>query len=95
MIEPPTGKNSWRNYLESLVRSGDLDDALRGVDAPRREIVSNIDALLRHTKIYQCSDQFREMVGFMANFKDYAPYNNMLWPLGYSSPHHVGANERN
>lgn len=60
------------------MESGDLNSVLRGVDAPKTEIVSSIDLLLRHSKIYQYSEQFREMVSFMARFRDYAPYNNML-----------------
>ena len=48
------------------------------VDAPRKEIASSVDSLLRHSKVYQFSEQFREMVCFMARFRDYAPYNNML-----------------
>jgi hypothetical protein len=69
---------AWRGYLDSLTKSGDLDAALRGADAPRKEIASSIDSLLRHSKVYQYSEQFREMVSFMARFRDYAPYNNML-----------------
>ncbi len=71
-------KKAWRGYLESLTESGDLDAALRGADAPKKEIASSIDSLLRHSKVYQYSEQFREMVVFMARFRDYAPYNNML-----------------
>jgi hypothetical protein len=73
-----TSKKAWRAYLESLTESGDLDAALRGADAPKKEIASSIDSLLRHSKVYQYSEQFREMVSFMARFRDYAPYNNML-----------------
>src|SRR5579864_5557396 len=69
---------AWRGYLESLTKSGDLDAVLKGVDAPRKEIASSVDSLLRHSKVYQSSEQFREMVCFMARFRDYAPYNNML-----------------
>jgi hypothetical protein len=73
-----TSKNAWRSYLDSLMESGDLEAALRGADAPKKEIASSIDSLLRHSKVYQYSEQFREMVSFMARFRDYAPYNNML-----------------
>jgi hypothetical protein len=69
---------AWSSYLGSLTESGDLEAALRGAHAPGKEIVSSIDSLLRHSKVYQYSEQFREMVGFMARFRDYAPYNNML-----------------
>ncbi len=71
-------KNAWRSYLESALKSGELDDALKGSGAPKQEIASSIDSLLRQSQVYQHSAQFREMVGFMARFRDYAPYNNML-----------------
>ena len=74
----PESKAAWRSYLDSLTKSDDLDAALRGADAPRKEIASSIDSLLRHSNIYRDSQEFREMVSFMARFKDYAPYNNML-----------------
>src|SRR5437879_3194823 len=32
-----------RSYLDSLMESGDLDAALRGADAPKKEIASSID----------------------------------------------------
>ena len=44
-------KHSWRSYLDSLIRSGDLDATLRGADAPKKEIASSIDSLLRHTEV--------------------------------------------
>jgi hypothetical protein len=67
-----------RSFLDSLIESGDLAEALRGLDAPKKEIASSIDSLLRNSKTYQSSEQFGEMVTFMARFRDYAPYNNML-----------------
>ena len=73
-----TSKQAWRGYLDSLTELGDLDAALKSADAPKKEIASSIDSLLRHSKVYQYSEQFREMVSFMALFRDYAPYNNML-----------------
>jgi hypothetical protein len=67
-----------RDYSKSLLESEDLDAALRGIDAPRREVLTGIDSLLRQSKAYRFSREFREMVTFMASFRDYAPYNNML-----------------
>ena len=40
--------------------------------------ISTIDELFRHSKLYQNSDAFNELVKFMGRFRDYAPYNNML-----------------
>jgi quercetin dioxygenase-like cupin family protein len=65
-------------FIPRGVPHSSVDTALRGADAPKKEIASSIDSLLRHSKVYQYSEQFREMVNFMARFRDYAPYNNML-----------------
>lgn len=67
-----------REYLRSLLISGDLTEALRGTAAPRREVQSGIDSLLRQSVAYRDSKEFQHMIGFMASFRDYAPYNNML-----------------
>jgi len=67
-----------REYIESLLASGDLVDALRGHGAPKREIETGIDSLLRQSVAYRGSKEFQEMIGFMGSFRDYSPYNNML-----------------
>lgn len=67
-----------RDYLQSLIGDGSMAQALRGVGAPDREMVSSIDALLHQSNIYRSSEAFREMVEFMGRFRDYAPYNIML-----------------
>ncbi len=70
--------HSDREYLRSLLFSGDLELALRGTDAPRRDVETGIDSLLRQGSAYRGSKEFQEMVGFIGSFRDYAPYNNML-----------------
>jgi hypothetical protein len=67
-----------REYVQSLLASGDLAEALRGKGAPRREVESSIDSLLQHSLAYRGSKEFQDMVGFMGSFRDYAAYNNML-----------------
>jgi hypothetical protein len=67
-----------RNYFLSLLLSGDLKAALIGERAPKREIVSTIDSLVHQSRVYRGSKEFQEMVSFMAKFRDYAPFNNML-----------------
>jgi hypothetical protein len=67
-----------RAYLRDLLTSDDFPAALRGQCKPGREIESSIDALLRQSAAYRNSAGFQEMVSFMANFRDYAPFNNML-----------------
>ena len=77
----------FRQYLESLLAINDeegqrpisqLDEALLGAVPPRREVESGIDSLLRQSKTYRGCTAFQEMITFMARFRDYAPYNNML-----------------
>jgi hypothetical protein len=67
-----------REYVRSLLLSGDLEEALRGTGAPKREVESGIDSLLRQSAAYRDSKEFQDMVGFMGSFRDYAPFNNML-----------------
>jgi hypothetical protein len=69
---------AWRAYFRFIRESEDLAAALRGTEAPKKEIASTIDSLLRQSRAYRGSKEFQEMVGFMAGFRDYAPYNNML-----------------
>ena len=69
---------SVRQYAQSLLSDEDLDEALRGKQRPGKDIESSIDQLLRASSAYRTSSAFQEMVGFMANFRDYAPFNNML-----------------
>lgn len=70
-----------RNYLSDLLTSDDWSNALGGSEKPSRKIESTIDILFRESKAYRNSKLFQEMVSFMANFRDYAPFNNMLVKL--------------
>ena len=67
-----------REYLASLLQSGELAQALRGEGAPDREMISTIDLLVQQSLHYRKSSAFQEMIEFMGRFRDYAPYNNML-----------------
>jgi hypothetical protein len=67
-----------RDYLNSLIEDGSLNKALRGDDAPDREVLSTIDALVQAGRAYRTSGGFQEMIEFMGRFREYAPYNNML-----------------
>ena len=67
-----------RSYLTSVLETGDLSQALQGEAPPRKQIESTVDNLLRRSAVYRSSDKFQEMVSFMARFREYAPYNNML-----------------
>jgi hypothetical protein len=70
-----------RDYMRDLLESEDWQNAMRGSERPAREIESTVDALLRKSTAYRNSASFQEMVSFMANFRDYAPFNNMLVKL--------------
>src|SRR2546428_2777788 len=52
-----------RQYLSSLLLSEDLADALRGAKAPRREVESSIDSLLRQSRAYRGLPQFERIPG--------------------------------
>lgn len=67
-----------QSYVRSLLESEDLMLALIGTDSPSREIVPSIDELVHRSLKHKGSEQFREMIDFMARFREYAPYNNML-----------------
>lgn len=69
---------SVREYLCSMLESGDFDAALRGEGAPNKEFVSSIDSLLKQSREYRGSEKFAEMITFMGKFREYAPFNNML-----------------
>ena len=81
LLDDSSLTRSQRAYLRDLVESDDWQIAIRGGDRPAREIESTIDALFRESAAYQNSTSFQEMVSFMANFRDYAPFNNMLVKL--------------
>lgn len=78
LADDATKTGAVRQYAGSLIADEDLDKALRGQQRPGKGIESSIDHLLRASSAYRTSGAFQEMVGFMANFRDYAPFNNML-----------------
>jgi hypothetical protein len=67
-----------RAYLRVMQDDGSLDAALRGEGATKNDVVSTVDTLLRQSAVYRSSAEFREMIEFMAKFRRYSPYNNML-----------------
>jgi len=71
-----TGSNQY--YLESLIYDGSLSQALAGETHSNQAVNPGIDELLFQSKKYRNSAEFNEMIQFMGQFRDYAPYNNML-----------------
>ena len=78
VTDDPRITRSNRDYIASLLADDNLAKALRGEDVPEPKKTSTIDELFKHSKQYQNSDDFNELVKFMGRFRDYAPYNNML-----------------
>ncbi len=74
-----------RSFFESLLRSADLQLALHGDAPPRHEAESTIDALIHASTVYGNSGKLQEAVNFMARFKNYSPFNNMLVWLQHPS----------
>ena len=72
---------SQRAYLRDLLLSEDWRHAMRGGEGHARVIESTIGALIRESAAYRNTSSFQEMISFMAGFKDYAPFNNMLVKL--------------
>lgn len=70
--------SAYRAYLDSILRDEDLVGAMVGTDPARREIESSFDQMIHRSKTYRSSSAFLEMIDFIARFKEYAPYNNML-----------------
>lgn len=78
VAEDPQVTRSDRDYLASMLADEGLSKALRGEDAPEPKKTSTIDELFRKSRAYRNSGEFNELVRFMGQFRDYAPYNNML-----------------
>jgi hypothetical protein len=74
------GKLPWsaKSYLESIFQSGELANALEGDFAEDESVKSTIDSLIHKSRAYRNSRAFKEMIEFMARFKNYSPFNNML-----------------
>ena len=72
---------SQQAYLRDLLASEDWRVAIRGGKGYARVIESTVDALIRESAAYRNSASFQEMISFMANFRNYAPFNNMLVKL--------------
>ena len=81
VLDHPGSTNSRREYVRGLLESEDWANAIRGQERPARQVESTVDALLRESAAYRNSTAFQEMVSFMANFREYAPFNNMLVKL--------------
>jgi hypothetical protein len=80
LIESDTLGEFKKRYLHSILEDRSLDLAIAGKQdyRERKEIDTGIDLLITKSQAYRNSEEFRELVGFMGQFREYAPYNNML-----------------
>ena len=78
LLEDGVGTVADREYIRDLLSTEDLRRALHGDAPPRRDSESSIDALIHASKVYGESGKFQEAVRFMARFKNYSPFNNLL-----------------
>ncbi len=76
--EPRELTRADRDYLAAMRRDGSLAAALRGAGETDAFVASTVDALLRRSGALRETAQFSDMVAFMAKFRRYSPYNNML-----------------
>lgn len=65
-------------YLRAIFRSGELEKAVEGDHEVDEGIRSSIDSLIHNSRAYRYSKEFKEMIEFMARFRNYSPFNNML-----------------
>jgi len=78
ILSDPGASGAQKAYFGSLLRGEDLDQAIRGFEPPRKQVESTIDQLVDRGLAYRTSAAFSGMVEFMARFRNYSPYNNML-----------------
>lgn len=74
-------------YLQHLIDDGSLDQSIANYPdiELKRTIHSEIDSLVQSGIQYRKSSAFQKVINFMAKFKDYSPFNNMLVHL--QNPH--------
>ena len=76
-----TLKSAQRDYLRLTLTDTNLEAVLRDGARPEAEFKSTVDELFRRSAVYRKSAAFKDAVEFMARFRDYAPFNNMLIKL--------------
>jgi hypothetical protein len=70
--------SEFRAFVSDLLNSDEWLRALLGIDDRDHDAHSGIDELLRQGLAYRNSGQFQEMIQFLAKFRDYSPFNNLL-----------------
>lgn len=67
-----------RRFVGDLKDSNEWLRALLGIPDRDHDAHTGIDELLRQSLAYQDSGRFQEMIQFLARFRDYSPFNNLL-----------------
>ena len=67
-----------RKYLRYTLTGGEVAQALAEGAAPDQEHQSSLDQLFGRSRRFRRSRQFAQAVEFVARFRDYSPFNNML-----------------
>jgi hypothetical protein len=67
-----------REYLDTTLSEERLKLALGASPERSEEELSSLDELFSRSKIFRSSAKFSEAIDFVARFRKYSPYNNML-----------------
>jgi hypothetical protein len=67
-----------RKYLRYTLSGGEVAQALAEGVAPDQEHQSSLDELFGRSRRFRNSKKFAQAVEFVAKFRDYSPFNNML-----------------
>ncbi len=67
-----------RNFLLYTMNAGAVNAALAGGADPNSQHQSSLDDLFARSRRFRRSKQFADAVEFVARFRDYSPFNNML-----------------
>jgi hypothetical protein len=71
---PPAG----RKYLRYTLSGGEVAQALADGASPDHEYQSSLDELFIRSRRFRRSRKFADAVDFLAKFREYSPFNNML-----------------
>jgi hypothetical protein len=74
----PSLPRAIRDYLSHTQDDDAIELALRDGLEANKEHQSSIDNLLKKSVLYRSSREFADTIQFMARFKKYKPFNNML-----------------
>jgi hypothetical protein len=67
-----------RKFVRFTLTGGEVAKALADGAAPNQEHQSSLDELFGRSKRFRRSRQFAQAVEFVAKFREYSPFNNML-----------------